>query len=98
MPAVSLLGAPLGESVCARLSNGAVYCWGRNEVGELGTGTTTPALSPVEVPALANATQISYGEKGGCMLRDNQVSCWGISELSGGEFTDAIARPPACTR
>ena len=34
---------------CARTRSGAVYCWGGNQFGQLGNGTTTQALIPVRV-------------------------------------------------
>jgi alpha-tubulin suppressor-like RCC1 family protein len=33
------------NSSCARLSNGQVWCWGRNDSGELGNGLSTAAIS-----------------------------------------------------
>ena len=34
---------------CARLEDGEAKCWGRNNTGQLGDGTTTTRLKPVEV-------------------------------------------------
>src|SRR5256884_139229 len=34
---------------CGTTDDGAVYCWGRNDDGELGDGTTHPPLRPVRV-------------------------------------------------
>jgi alpha-tubulin suppressor-like RCC1 family protein len=33
---------------CAGLHDGAVWCWGANERGQLGDGTTEPSLVPVQ--------------------------------------------------
>ena len=35
---------------CARTSNGSVYCWGRNSVGQIGIGTRIDQLTPALVP------------------------------------------------
>ena len=34
---------------CVRLSTGSLRCWGYNNYGQLGDGTTTNRSSPVEV-------------------------------------------------
>jgi len=34
---------------CAVLNSGATYCWGRNDLGAVGDGTTTDRLTPVRV-------------------------------------------------
>jgi alpha-tubulin suppressor-like RCC1 family protein len=48
---VSVASAPSGTSVCAVLSTGRVDCWGDNQEGQLGDGTTTNSDVPVAVLA-----------------------------------------------
>ncbi|MBI5507889.1 MAG: hypothetical protein HY903_03940 [Deltaproteobacteria bacterium] len=38
-----------GDSTCARLTSGAVYCWGDNRRGQLGDGSTTSRPDPLPV-------------------------------------------------
>lgn len=40
-----------GDQLTCAISAGDAYCWGKNDDGELGDGTTTPSSSPVRVAA-----------------------------------------------
>jgi alpha-tubulin suppressor-like RCC1 family protein len=92
----------------ALLTGGTVDCWGMNENGQLGNGTTDgPARSmggvacnpaPTQVSGLTGATAISCGDKYCCALRaDTTVSCWGANNQGqlGDGTTKASASPVA---
>jgi alpha-tubulin suppressor-like RCC1 family protein len=47
---VALVQLSAGYShACGVTTEGRVYCWGDNRVGEIGDGTTTQRLAPVAV-------------------------------------------------
>lgn len=77
---------------CALLSNGTVACWGRNEHGQIGDGTTTDRHAPVPVPGLSGVKEIALGLDFTCALvSSGAVLCWGhdvAGQLGDGSSTD----------
>ncbi|MDO8336044.1 MAG: hypothetical protein Q7T74_04680 [Candidatus Saccharibacteria bacterium] len=72
-----------GSNFTCAIANGAVYCWGANNMGQLGNGNNTTSNVPVAVKAdtgtLAGkrVTDISAGQDFACALSNGAVYCWG---------------------
>jgi alpha-tubulin suppressor-like RCC1 family protein len=60
---------------------GAAFCWGANETGQLGDGTTLERLEPHRVaPPGLRFTSISAGSTLSCAIADTGLAyCWGVN-------------------
>ena len=89
---------------CLRVVDGTLRCFGSNESGQLGTGTTgsepsdggasAPPDAPRLVPGIAKVAEIAAGGAHTCVrLEDTSVRCWGANDF--GQLGDATktARP-----
>ena len=85
---------------CALLTGGSVRCWGANDQGQLGLGSTT--AMPTTIGGVVNfgsahAVAISAGPNNVCALLDNNtIHCWGANNLGQagvGSATDPSLSP-----
>lgn len=86
---------------CARLTSGALRCWGYNEFGQAGP-VETPRPVPMTSHALA-ATRVTVGDAHACAWSDDGAWCWGdntYGQLGDGTRArrDAPVRPPGLGR
>ncbi|NBT84709.1 MAG: hypothetical protein EBT58_07670 [Betaproteobacteria bacterium] len=69
------------QQTCALLTNGSVYCWGKNFLGYVGDSTTIDRRYPVEISGVAGAVvDISSQSEHSCAITDDgDVTCWGAN-------------------
>lgn len=89
-----------GEAACAVTQSGNLYCWGNNQHGGVGDGTTTTRSAAVHIAqdstggTLGAVAQVSAGFFHTCaQMRDNTVYCWGNDDT--GQLGDGIFLPTA---
>lgn len=90
-PGFSVLAAGAYHSL-AIAADGTVWAWGDNFWGQLGDGTTTERLTPVQVDGLTDVVAVAAGAEHTIALRrDGTVWAWGgnySGELGDGTTTD----------
>lgn len=79
LPGVTVVSLTAGaKHACAVLEDGSVQCWGNNEAGQLGDGTTTNSRMPALAVGLPPSAEVRAGIGHTCArLRNNTVACWG---------------------
>lgn len=66
---------------CAISYSGIVYCWGRNDYGQLGNGTLANAYTPTQVTGISNPIGLALGKDFACvLLGSGGVRCWGRNQ------------------
>ncbi len=81
-----------GQHNCASGDDGRRYCWGKNNQGQLGDGTTTDQRTPVALtePEGVAFTALALGGSHSCADGDGgRVYCWG--ENSDGQLGDGTS-------
>ena len=69
-----------GGHNCVLLTNKTLNCWGQNNLGQIGDGTTTNKYVPtyVEMENQENVEYVSAHYDGVCVVLENlKLSCWG---------------------
>lgn len=64
---------------CGIATGGEAYCWGHNDFGQVGDGTTTDRATPALVSDALSFASISVGRFHTCAITDiGYAYCWGL--------------------
>ena len=90
------------DHTCAIDADGAVWCWGTGNSGQLGTGQTVNRWQPFITDSLGvgrTAIDITAGGDHTCaVLDDGTVSCWGANAYGQlGDGTNTLRKSPTQT-
>jgi hypothetical protein len=74
----TLVVAPNAFNLCG-LKGGAAYCWGKNDQGQCGNGTTTDVPMPTLVQGLTGLpVSLAVDDHSACaVMADGTLHCWG---------------------
>ncbi|MFZ5469582.1 MAG: hypothetical protein ACOZIN_09105 [Myxococcota bacterium] len=80
---------------CARKMDGSLWCWGDNNYGQLGDGTTITSVFPPQAPILTGVTAVAAGTIHTCAHKaDGTLWCWGannFNQLGDGTNTQRVS-------
>ncbi|GAB4567129.1 MAG: hypothetical protein Tsb0020_19450 [Haliangiales bacterium] len=86
------------EHSCVVTVSGEVWCWGRNDSGQLGDGGVEPRATPAPIvydregAAFGDATDMCVAEHRSCARKsDDTLWCWGGGETSPVKVAENVA-------
>ncbi|HET7565899.1 MAG TPA: Ig-like domain-containing protein [Gemmatimonadaceae bacterium] len=92
----------LHSHVCGLTTSGVAYCWGDNQHGQLGDGTTTTRGAPAAASGDLTFVQLQVGFERACGLTSAHIAyCWGGNsdgQLGDGTNTDRYTPTPVATQ
>jgi alpha-tubulin suppressor-like RCC1 family protein len=80
-----VIGLAVGDgSTCVLVEGGRVMCFGGNQWGEMGDGTTEVRARPQAVRGMSDVVEIgAHGNVMCARKRDGSVWCWGRGDFGG---------------
>ncbi|NNE72519.1 MAG: hypothetical protein HKN26_02545 [Acidimicrobiales bacterium] len=83
-----------GRTRCAVALDRTLWCWGDNDHGQVGDGTTTDVSAPTQIGTATNWASVYVGGAHTCGRRiDSTLWCWGSNfngQLGDGTTTDSL--------
>jgi alpha-tubulin suppressor-like RCC1 family protein len=70
----------IGISYTCGIRNGELYCWGKNDTGQIGDGTYYSRTAPARIGTESDWTWVSASDSDTCGIRSGKLFCWGKNE------------------
>ena len=87
-----------GDNHTCAIAMGALSCWGSNNAGQFGDGTTNNSDLPISASVQSQVIQVSAGNSDTCVLLVSQsLSCWGLNDSGDTESTSSDTLSPPTT-
>ncbi|MGI8702021.1 MAG: RCC1 domain-containing protein [Nocardioidaceae bacterium] len=78
-------GYATDSHTCGVRADGTAWCWGQNDLGQVGNGTQNDQLTPTRVGRSNGWTSVSAGNGMSCGTRaGGGLWCWGTGDLGNG--------------
>jgi len=92
---LALKGSISGYHTCTYLTGGTLKCWGSNDNGQLGDGTTTNRITPTTINVGGAVELLALGDLYTCAyLTSGTLKCWGRNangQLGDGTTTNRLS-------
>ena len=85
-----------GNSHACAVVDGAVWCWGYGELGQLGDGNGATSFTPKKAIA-TGATSVAAGDFFSCAIVAGKIQCWGLNNGALGNGSDGTTNGPVAT-
>ena len=81
---------------CAVRMDGTLWCWGANDLGQLGPGVGAAPGIPIQVPGIADAIAVACGREFTCVVhRTGAIDCFGADDQ--GQLGSGMTMPSSPT-
>lgn len=81
---IQVAGPNLVSHACARRTDLSVWCWGKNDFGQLGQASPATSAAPLQAMGVSSIAQFAIGDNNTCAYRQNGDSlCWGSNARGG---------------
>ncbi len=78
---------------CATDADSALFCWGRNQEGQVGDGSITDVSRPRPVSQLSSVSSFSLGRYHTCAVASGSLYCWGAFSTTSSTINYGQANP-----